>query len=93
MIYFLIDFVNLKIKPIQYFRGVHRDRRYMHVFIAISNHIYIYMSIRCNIKKKMTLLVKAPACYTQLLSELLCGQGTTNRGISDFFCTNFPAFN
>jgi hypothetical protein len=40
------NFVNLKIKPAQSFRGAHRDRVCMRVFIGVSTHtcmsIYIY---------------------------------------------------
>jgi hypothetical protein len=40
------DFVNLKIKPTQSFRGAHRDKLYIHVFIEVGAHtcinIYIY---------------------------------------------------
>jgi hypothetical protein len=30
------DFVNLKIKPTQFFKGVHRDKVCVHVFIEVS---------------------------------------------------------
>jgi hypothetical protein len=30
------DFMNLKIKPIQSFRGVHRGKMYVHIFIGVS---------------------------------------------------------
>jgi hypothetical protein len=32
----LIDFVNLKIKMTQCFKGAHRGRIYMHIFIGVS---------------------------------------------------------
>jgi hypothetical protein len=32
------DFVNLKIKPVQSFEIVHRDRVYMRMFIGVSTH-------------------------------------------------------
>jgi hypothetical protein len=32
------DFVNLKIKPAQSFRGAHRGRMYVRVFIGVSAH-------------------------------------------------------
>jgi hypothetical protein len=35
------DFINLKIKPAQFFMGVHRDRVYVHVFIEVSAHMYM----------------------------------------------------
>jgi hypothetical protein len=41
----MTDFVNLKIKPIQSFRYANKDRLCVHVFIGVSAHIYIYMSI------------------------------------------------
>jgi hypothetical protein len=40
---FVINFVNLKIKPTQSFRGAHRDRVCARVFIKIS--IYMCISI------------------------------------------------
>jgi hypothetical protein len=41
----VIDFVNLKIKLSQSFRCIHKDKMYVCMFIGMSNHIYIYMSI------------------------------------------------
>jgi hypothetical protein len=41
------DFMNLKIKLTQSFKDAHKDRVYIHVFIRVSDHIYIYMSILC----------------------------------------------
>jgi hypothetical protein len=35
------DFVNLKIKSIQFFEGAYRDRICMHVFIGVSVYICI----------------------------------------------------
>jgi hypothetical protein len=35
------DFVNLKIKLAQSFRGAHRDSVYMHIFIGLCAHTYI----------------------------------------------------
>jgi hypothetical protein len=35
------DFVNLKIKPTQSFRGAHRDMMYVRVFIGVSGHMCI----------------------------------------------------
>jgi hypothetical protein len=37
--FLVTDFINLKIKPTQFFRGVHRDRIYVHVFIEVSAHM------------------------------------------------------
>jgi hypothetical protein len=39
----VIDFVNLKIKPIQFFRCAHRDRVCVHVFIEVNDRMYIYL--------------------------------------------------
>jgi hypothetical protein len=33
--------MNLKIKSIHFFKGVHRDRVCIHMFIRVSNHTYI----------------------------------------------------
>jgi hypothetical protein len=41
----VIDFVNLKIKPAQYFRCAHRDSVYIHMFIGVSAHTYISICI------------------------------------------------
>jgi hypothetical protein len=42
----MTDFVNLKIKPTQYFRCAHRSMMYIHIFIGVSVHtcinIYVY---------------------------------------------------
>jgi hypothetical protein len=39
------DFVNLKIKPIQYFKCAHRSRLYVCVFIEMSTHTYISICV------------------------------------------------
>jgi hypothetical protein len=39
------EFVNLKIKSVQSFRYAHKDMICVHVFIRVSNHIYIYINI------------------------------------------------
>jgi hypothetical protein len=45
--FLITDFINLKIKSAQSFRGVYRDRVCMHVFIEINTYIcmsiYIYI--------------------------------------------------
>jgi hypothetical protein len=42
----MINFVNLNIKPVPYsFRGVHRDRIYMHIFIWMITHTYMSIYI------------------------------------------------
>jgi hypothetical protein len=42
----LTDFMNIKIKPDQSFKGVHRISVCAHVFIEVSAHIYIYEYVR-----------------------------------------------
>jgi hypothetical protein len=39
------DFVNLKIKPTQSFRGAHRGRIYVCVFIGVSAHTYMSICV------------------------------------------------
>jgi hypothetical protein len=39
------DFVNLKIKLTQSFRGVHRDRMYVHLFIGVNTHTYMNICV------------------------------------------------
>jgi hypothetical protein len=52
----MTDFVDLKIKPTQFFRGAHRVRMCVRVFIGVDAHMYISIYI-CNIFfKKITLL-------------------------------------
>jgi hypothetical protein len=41
----VINFMNLKIKLAQSFKCTHKDRVCIGVFIRVSDHIYIYMSI------------------------------------------------
>jgi hypothetical protein len=40
----LIDFVNLKIKPTESFRGAHRNNVCVHIFIQI-NDVYNYLHL------------------------------------------------
>jgi hypothetical protein len=49
--FLFIDFVNLKIKSTQSFRDAHRDRMCVRMFIDMSAHICINISI-CNVLKK-----------------------------------------
>jgi hypothetical protein len=41
--FLITDFINLKIKSAQSFRGAYRDRVCIHIFIEINTHIYIYI--------------------------------------------------
>jgi hypothetical protein len=54
---FVTDFMNLKIKPAQSFRVVHKNRVSMRVFIGVSAHTYmsIYV-ILCFSEKKIDLV-------------------------------------
>jgi hypothetical protein len=47
------DFMNLKIKSTQSFRGVHRDRMCMRVFIhrGECSYVYEYLCLYCVSKK------------------------------------------
>jgi hypothetical protein len=45
------DFVNLKIKSAQSFRGAHRGRMCIRVFMKISDYIYINICILYFLKK------------------------------------------
>jgi hypothetical protein len=38
-VFLMIGFVNLKIKPIQSFRGAHRDKVCVYVFIEVSARV------------------------------------------------------
>jgi hypothetical protein len=57
--FLMIDFVNLKIKPIQFFRDVHTDKMCVHVFIKLSDHtcINICPVLKKNIKKILRTVV------------------------------------
>jgi hypothetical protein len=37
-VFLMIDFVNIKIKPIQSFRNTHKGEMYVYVFIKISDY-------------------------------------------------------
>jgi hypothetical protein len=46
------DFVNLKINPIQSFKCANKDRLCVHVFIGVSDHIYMSIYIFTVLKKQ-----------------------------------------
>jgi hypothetical protein len=50
--FLITDFVNLKIKPVQSFRGGHRDKLCVCIFIEISTHICINIYIYIMFLKK-----------------------------------------
>jgi hypothetical protein len=52
---FVTDFMNLKIKSAQSFRGDHNGRIYVHVFIVISAYTYMNTYIYTVLKKTTTI--------------------------------------
>jgi hypothetical protein len=48
----MTDFVNLKIKPAQFFGGAHRGRIYVRVFIEVSACTYMNICVRTVFLKK-----------------------------------------
>jgi hypothetical protein len=50
----IIDFVNLKIKPVQSFRVTHKDRMCIYIFIGMSANTYINIYIFTVFIKKIT---------------------------------------
>jgi hypothetical protein len=50
----VIDFMNLKIKPTQSFRGAHKSRVCVHMFIWISDHTYMSICV-CTVFLKKSL--------------------------------------
>jgi hypothetical protein len=50
--FLVTDFVNLKIKPAQYFEGAHKDRVCVRIFIWVSAHTYMSICI-CTVLKKI----------------------------------------
>jgi hypothetical protein len=43
----MTDFINFKIKSTQSFRGAHRSRIYVYMFIGVSAHTYVSMFLLC----------------------------------------------
>jgi hypothetical protein len=41
----MTDFINLKIKPTQSFRGDNMDRTYVYIFIEVNTHVCVYIYI------------------------------------------------
>jgi hypothetical protein len=50
------DFVNLKIKPVQFFRCAHRNMTYMRVFIGVSDYMCISIYVCTVLLKNLALL-------------------------------------
>jgi hypothetical protein len=59
----IIDFMNLKIKSAQSFRGAHRGKLCVHMFIGVSAHtcmgIYVYTVF---LKKNLHISEKSSVC-------------------------------
>jgi hypothetical protein len=53
----LTDFMNLKIKPSQSFRGAHRDRVCVCVFIGVSAHTCMSIYVYTEFLKKISAVV------------------------------------
>jgi hypothetical protein len=49
----MTDFVNLKIKSAQYFRGAYRGRMCVRIFIEISDHTYMSIYVYIVFLKKI----------------------------------------
>jgi hypothetical protein len=66
------DFVNLKIKPAQFFRCAHRGMVCLHVFIGVSAHMCMSIYV-CTVFLKKIIYNKKPMkqCDQNLMSELL----------------------
>jgi hypothetical protein len=65
----VIDFMNLKIKPAQSFRGAHRGRVCVHMFIGLSARTCMSIYV-CTVflKKKICTSQKKVACASLALS-------------------------
>jgi hypothetical protein len=61
--FLVIDFMNLKIKLAQSFRGAHKSKVYMRVFIGVSNHTCI--KILCFLEEKNLKKKEEKACQTR----------------------------
>jgi hypothetical protein len=48
----LIDFMNLKIKPTQFFGGAHMDKVCVHIFIGMNAHTYMSICVYTVFLKK-----------------------------------------
>jgi hypothetical protein len=56
----MTDFVNLKIKPAQFFGGAHRGRIYVRVFIEVSACTYMNICVCTMFLKKYGLMRRVP---------------------------------
>jgi hypothetical protein len=58
------DFINLKIKSVQSFRGAHTDRVYVYIFIRVSAHTCMNIYIYTVFSKKHMFSSKLTRIYT-----------------------------
>jgi hypothetical protein len=63
----VVDFMNLKIKPVQSFRDAHRGRMYVYVYRSECSYMYKYLYLYCVSKKNlhcttMVFPIQDPTC-------------------------------
>jgi hypothetical protein len=56
--FLVTDFINLKIKSTQSFRGAHRDMMCVRVFIGVGDHTYMSICIYTMFLKNMLYVVR-----------------------------------
>jgi hypothetical protein len=77
------DFVNLKIKPAQSFRGAHRGRMYVRTFIGVSARMYMNICVCTVFLKKQWLFIRD-------LSQRLSGRHYFKEQHSVSALTSYP---
>jgi hypothetical protein len=70
----MIDFIHLKIKSIQSFRGAHRNRIYVHVFTGVSTHICMSMYVYMVFLRKNTLSSPRPNFFLERTKKIVALQ-------------------
>jgi hypothetical protein len=43
--FLVTNFMNLQIKPTQFFKNIHKEKMYIHIFIRVHTYIYIYITL------------------------------------------------
>jgi hypothetical protein len=66
----MINFVNIKINPVQSFRGAHRGRVCVRVFLGVSVHEYL--CLYCISQKKLHMLMQNNPKNSTLCFNLRC---------------------
>jgi hypothetical protein len=77
--FLVTDFVNLKIKPTQFFRCAHRGRIYMCVFIELSVHTYMNIYV-CSVFLKKGLYRDQVVCRARTWQATICDQNLIFHG-------------